>query len=110
MTKVKFLADEKGIYGFEISGHCSVNGDDEVGKTVCAAVSSAAYMTVNTVTDVIGDKAEVTVDDAVMKFYAKSPCECTKKLLEGLKLHLSGLADQYKDNISVNGGAKNVKD
>ena len=42
MTKVKFFADEKGLYGFEIRGHSSKSCDDEIGKIVCAAVSSAA--------------------------------------------------------------------
>ena len=55
MTKVKLLADEKGLCGFEISGHSSKDGADEVGKIVCAAVSSAAYLAANTVTDIIGD-------------------------------------------------------
>ena len=69
MTRVKFLADEIGLYGFEIGGHWSMDGDDEVGKIVCAAVSSAADMAANTVTDVIGDKAEAFIDDAEMRFF-----------------------------------------
>ncbi len=110
MTSVKFLADSKGLYGFEISGHSSSNCDDNVGKIVCAAVSSAAYMAVNTVTDIIGDKAEAEVDDAKMFFVCKNPSEATVKVLEGLKLHLIALADDYSNNIKIFGGAKNVKD
>ena len=108
MTRVKFLVDKKGIYGFDISGHCSVDGDDETGKTVCAAVSSAAYMAANTVTDIIGDRAEVFVDDAVMRFYVKNPSECTVKVLEGLRLHLTELSEQYGSNITIHGGARNA--
>ena len=63
MTKVKFFADEKGLCGFEIKGHSSKNCDDELGKIVCAAVSSAAYMAANTVTEIIGDKAAADVSD-----------------------------------------------
>ena len=108
MTRVKFSADEKGLYGFEISGHSSKDGDDEVGKIVCAAVSSAAYMAANTVTDVIGDKAEAFIDDAEMRFYVKEPSICTVKVLEGLRLHLTELSKQYGSNITIHGGARNA--
>ena len=108
MTRVKFSADEKGLYGFEISGHSSKDGDDEVGKNVCAAVSSAAYMAANTVTDIIGDRAEIFVDDAVMRFYVKKPSYRTVKVLEGLRLHLTQLSEQYGSNITIHGGAKNA--
>ena len=108
MTRVRFSADEKGLYGFEISGHTSEDGDDEIGKIVCAAVSSAAYMAANTVTDIIGDKAEIFVDDAVMRFYVKNPSVCTVKGLEGLRLHLTELSEQYGSNITIHGGARNA--
>lgn len=108
MTRVRFSADEKGLHGFEISGHSSEDGDDEIGKIVCAAVSSAAYMAANTVTDIIGDKAEIFVDDAVMRFYVKNPSVCTVKVLEGLRLHLTELSEQYGSNITIHGGARNA--
>ena len=110
MTSVKFLADKKGIYGFYISGHSSVNCDDEVGKIVCSAVSSAAYMAANTVTEIIGDKATAEIDDAKMIFKVKNPSNATVSVLKGLKLHLEQLSDQYSNNIRIYGGAKHVKD
>ncbi len=110
MTSVEFLADRNSVYGFQISGHSSVDYNDEVGKTVCAAVSSAAYMAANTVTDIIGDKADITVNDAEMIFKCKNPSDATVKVLLGLKLHLTSLSDDYSNNIKIIGGAKNVKD
>ncbi len=110
MTSVKFLADKNSIYGFQISGHSSIDCDDEVGKTVCAAVSSAAYMVANTITDIIGDKADIKVNDAEMCFKCKNPSEATVKVLLGLQLHLVSLSDDYSNNIKIIGGAKNVKD
>ena len=110
MTSVKFLADKKGIYGFEISGHSSVDCDDYEGKLVCAAVSSAAYMAANTVTDIIGDSAVAKVDEAKMLFKVNSPSEASVKVLEGLRLHLNELSKQYSNNIKIHGGAKHVKD
>ena len=110
MTQVKFLSGPGGINGFEISGHCSSDSDDETGRVVCAAVSSAAYMTANTITDVIGDKAEVQIDDALMRLCVKTPSSSASAVLEGLRLHLTELSGQYGDNIRIYGGAKHVKD
>ena len=105
MTSVKFLADEK-LYGFEISGHASKSHDDEIGKIVCSAVSSAAYMAANTITDVIGDKADATVDDAMMRVVVQNPSKASVQVLKGLKLHLAELSNQYSNNITIFGGAK----
>ncbi|MBE6750613.1 MAG: ribosomal-processing cysteine protease Prp [Ruminococcaceae bacterium] len=110
MTSVKFLADENGLYGFEISGHSSRNGDDEIGKIVCSAVSSAAYMAANTITEIIGDKADAVVDEAVMRFKVLNPSEASKVVLKGLELHLRELSDDYSNNIKIYGGANYVKD
>ncbi len=106
MTSVKFLADEKCIYGFEISGHSSVDENDEVGKIVCAAVSSAAYLTANTITEIIGDKADIYEDDAKMRVSVNNPSCDTVKVLKGLRLHLTELSEQYSNNIKIFGGAK----
>ena len=109
MTSVKFLADKK-LFGFEISGHSTVNCDDEVGKTVCAAVSSAAYMTANTITEIIGDKADAKVFDGKMYFAVKNPSDAAIMILEGLKLHLTELSMQYSNNIKILEVQKNVED
>ena len=61
MTSVKFLSKNESLYGFEIKGHSSVDCDDQDGKLVCAAVSSAAYMTANTITEIIGDGCQIDV-------------------------------------------------
>jgi len=110
MTSVEFLTDSKGIYGFTISGHSSVNCDDEDGKIICAAVSSAAYLAANTVTEIIGDDADADVRDGFMSFKAKNPSDTTYKILDGLKLHLKELSQQYSNNIRIYGGANHVKD
>ncbi len=104
------MADSKGLYGFEISGHSSKNSDDEIGKIVCAAVSSAAYMAANTVIEIIGDEYSADIDDAKMIFKVKNPSEKTVAVLKGLKLHLKELSNQYGNNIRLHGGAENVKD
>lgn len=110
MTSVKFFSDKNSLCGFEISGHSSENCDDEIGKIVCASVSSAAYMAANTITDIIGDECEIEIDEALMFFLCKKPSDATVKVLRGLKLHLTALADDYSNNIKIFGGANNVKD
>ena len=98
MTKVEFFAEPAG---FIISGHSSKNGDDEQGRIVCSAVSSAAYMTANTITEIIGDNADITVDEAQMQLTVKAPSDATLAVLAGLKLHLEQLKGQYPKNIDV---------
>ncbi len=110
MTSVKFLADKKGIYGFCVSGHSSKSCDDEFGKIVCSTVSSAVYMAANTVTEIIGDSAECQLKDGFIDFRVNNPSDATLKVLSGLKLHLTELSKQYSNNITINGGAKDVKD
>ena len=96
MTVVRFLS-----HGFTMTGHCTADEGDEQGRLTCAAVSSAAYMTVNTITDVICDSAEVSVNDGKMILKVKDPSEKTLALLEGFKIHMQQLEEQYKDCIKV---------
>ncbi len=101
MTSVKFLSKCESIYGFEIKGHSSANFDDFEGKIVCSAVSSAAYMTANTITEIIGDECDITVDDALMRVKVIAPSGKTIAVLEGLKLHLTELSKQYSKRIKI---------
>ena len=97
MTKVKLFPN-----GFSVKGHCSANKNDEAGKLVCAAVSSAVYLTVNTITDVIGDKADITERDGEMTVRLSFVSEQSKTLLSGFKIHILQLGEQYPDCIKVN--------
>ncbi len=98
MTKVKFFAKNAG---FEISGHSSKDYNDEEGRIICSAVSSAAYMAANTIIEIVGDKTEAKVDEAQMWVKVSNPSEKTKTVLAGLQLHLSELAKEYPNNIQV---------
>ena len=86
--------------GFRISGHSgfSKEGTD----IVCAAVSSAAYLTANTITDVIGVSAEISVEDGLMLFRIpeKGAAVCGA-LLKGFRLHMAALQKQYPKNIEL---------
>lgn len=101
MTTVKFLNDKNGLYGFEIIGHSTTDCDDTEGKLVCAAISSAALMAANTVTDVIGDTAAAKAEDGKMSLKIENPSNSSSAVLAGLKLHLNELSVQYPQKIRI---------
>lgn len=89
-----------GSAGFRISGHSDAG---EAGQDlVCAAVSSAAYLTANTITDVIGAKASARVEDGFLecRIAPEDAADCAP-VLQGLRLHLSALREQYPQNIQI---------
>ncbi len=83
--------------GYEFSGHSDYaeSGSD----IVCAAVSSAAYLTANYITDSYGIDADVTVEDGYMKLTVNN-AEASI-LIEGLYRHMLQLEEQYEKEIKV---------
>ena len=76
---------------------------------VCAAVSSAAYMAANTLTEIVGAKADASAQDGMMRVILIQPDEQTETVLRGLELHLTELSKQYPENIKIiYGGVKNA--
>lgn len=66
-------------------------------------------MAANTITEIIGAKADANADNGVMSLTVKEPCERTETVLKGLELHLTELSKQYPDNIKIiYGGVKNA--
>ncbi|MEE1186125.1 MAG: ribosomal-processing cysteine protease Prp [Acutalibacteraceae bacterium] len=100
MTKAVFYLKDGVITRFVISGHTTDN-DCEQGRLVCAVVSSAIYLTANTVTDVIFAKADITERDGFFDFILKDKFSECNSILKGLKLHLTELSKQYKNFIEI---------
>ena len=100
MIQVTFAVESKIITGFEVSGH---SGFSEQGSDiVCAAVSSAAYMTANTVTDVLDLNCFVTADDGLMILkLSKEEAEKAQDILNGFLLHINALSKEYADFIDL---------
>ena len=100
MITVRFFGTEP-IGGFRITGHSDANPEGP--EVICAGVSSAAYMTANTITEVIGVSPELSVDDGDMLLKLKTEHEALRcqEILQGLRLHLSSLAEQYPKYIKV---------
>ncbi len=101
MIFIRFLAEPDGaLRGFEISGHAdhAPYGED----TVCAAVSSAAYLVANTITEILKIPAEITVEQGTMIVQiAASDAYACRDILAGLKLHFTALEEQYPACMQV---------
>ena len=94
------MSGEKPL-GFLLEGHHGVSGNGEY-DMLCAAVSSAAFLTANTVTEICGCAAEPETADGYMSLRV-SPEEADKcrDALLGLRLHLRALSEEYPDGIAV---------
>ena len=100
MIQVEFSVHDQVPAGFRISGHA---GAGSAGRdVVCAAVSSAAYLAANTITDVIGVQPDLEVSDGLLRV-AVSAADRPKcgVILRGLMMHLTQLAGQYPKNIHI---------
>jgi uncharacterized protein YsxB (DUF464 family) len=100
MIQAKFLTSGATLRGFQISGHAGGEAGTDI---VCAAVSSAAYLTANTITEVLGVNAEIACDEGFLScLIPKEDAAKCDVILKGLQLHLFALAEQYPKNIHAN--------
>ncbi len=88
------------IVGFDVSGHTGLASAGQ--DILCAAISSAAYLTANTITEVLEVRADVSVADGSMKLLVpageEDKCRVT---LEGLRIHLEQLSEQYPKGLRI---------
>ena len=65
-------------------------------------------MAANTITEIIGDKAEIEVEDGKMILNVANPSDKTVVVLEGFRLHIKQLAEDYSKSIkTTNAAVKN---
>lgn len=97
-----FKSNREQILGFSVEGHAGV---EVCGKDiVCAAVSSAVYLVLNSITDVLRlkpDVLEVFPGRIFLKLSSKDAHLCNN-FLQGLRLHLVEISKQYPENVSLN--------
>ena len=100
MTRSKFFFKNGRLCGFELEGH---SGAGEAGSDiVCAAVSSAAYLTANTVTDICHCRAQVRDGDGHMLVKVEdADTESCQDILKGFRLHMEELEQQYPEHIQI---------
>ena len=98
MISVTFYKNDGVFTGYEFKGHSDYA--DSGCDIVCAAVSSAAYLTANNITDIFGVEADVTVSDGYMKLTAHKS-DNLNRLIDGLYRHSLQLQEQYPKDITV---------
>ena len=100
MINVIVIKEKQTIKTIEATGH---SGYAERGEDIiCASVSSAAYMTANTITEILKVNAQINVSDAKMKLIVKKEQRhISKDILLGLKLHLDSLSEQYPEFLET---------
>lgn len=105
MITVSFSFGKKSlITGFDISGH---SGYSETGSDIiCASVSSAAFMTANTVTEVLGLSPEINQNDGYLSLRLnENEAEKSEDILKGFFIHIEELSKQYPKFIKIERGA-----
>ena len=96
-----YYSKDSAPLGFNSKGH---SGYAQSGADiVCAAVSSVSYMVANTITEVMGIEADITVDDAgeMTLLIPQKDAIKTVDILEGLRLHIEELSAQYPKNVTI---------
>lgn len=99
MIRVSFRMRQGQLIGFSLTGHAEAGPAGE--DIVCAAVSSAAYMTANTVTDVLHVPAQIAVEEGHMELSVPGDPTVCQAILSGFRLHILALQDQYPAHIGV---------
>ena len=100
MLSATFLHRDDMLCGFDLNGHCG----GEAGRDIlCAAVSSAAYMTANTLTDVCNLDADISEQDGHLKIcLSTEDMKQAQIILNGFYLHMKQLHEQFPDRIDLN--------
>ena len=102
MIHCHFFESEQTVVGFAINGHD--DPDDSGVSLLCAAVSSAVYLTVNAVTEIgkVSPLVLETADGLMTLRLQKEDAKSCALLLDGLRLHLEALEAEYETLITVN--------
>ncbi len=106
MIVVRIFCSGDRITGFSVCGHAGLAPAGE--DILCAAVSSAAYMTANTLTDICKQPCDASVSDGSMTVrLSEQNAESVQDLLKGFSLHMRELSRQYPEKLKVIYGGKN---
>ena len=104
MTRVEFFSEGDKIAGFCCQGH---SGYAESGADiVCAAVSTAVTFAETTITDVLGVRVKVRVQEDEARITLTLPTayeqeEAVQAVLTGMMLTLMHWREQYPDYLEV---------
>lgn len=101
MIEAEFYSSNGMVTGFRVTGHSGFA--EEGSDIVCASVSSAAYMTANTVTEVLHLAPQLEEDDGylLLKLADTADWEAAADILGGFLLHMAQLSRQFPQYITV---------
>ncbi len=99
MIYAEFFTRQEKLNGFKISGHAGYADKGE--DIVCASVSSAVQLVANTITEVLKIKATVKVLSDKIQLSIPQENNFAEKLIEGLKLHMTFLAEDFEETIKI---------
>ncbi|MGI5960193.1 MAG: ribosomal-processing cysteine protease Prp [Massiliimalia sp.] len=100
MIEAKFYVHQGGYAGFSVSGHA---GYAEYGHDiVCASVTSAVQLTINGITEILKQNADVKVLDNEISIQL-SDCEQpgVQAFCKALYLHLELLSQDYTGTLKL---------
>lgn len=100
MIVAQFLTTNGRLKGFAVKGHAGYakSGQD----IVCASVSSAVMLTVNTASESFNIETDTYVGDDEIRCTFKGCSPEGEKLLLSLKNHLEILSEDYPKFVKVN--------
>lgn len=99
MINAVFFRKNGRLSGFDISGHAGYA--DSGADIVCASVSSAAQLTVNTVTDYFKSNAEVRLTQNRLYMMLSDECPSAVQLISSLFEHLGFVSEEFPDTMKI---------
>jgi len=100
MISARFFQKNGRITGVTVSGHAGFA--DYGHDIVCASVTSAVQLTANAITDILLAPCDVRVQENSISIFPKADFGLeVLHLLQALELHLSALAEDYPNTISI---------
>lgn len=95
----RMTKDGNSIKGFSVIGH---SGYADAGNDiVCASVSSAVMLTVNTAAEFFGIELDISIDEGDIRCEVKEISENSDRLLNSLKAHLCEVSKEFPNNLKV---------
>ncbi|MBQ3141352.1 MAG: ribosomal-processing cysteine protease Prp [Clostridia bacterium] len=99
MINAVFERGATGLTGFRVSGH---SGTANAGRDiVCAWVTSAVMQCANNITEIFEIGADVKVYENEVCLQLTEENDVGMRLIEGLKLHLQTIAEDYPRAVKV---------
>ena len=104
MTEIKILRGKGRINGFTVRGHSGYA--EHGGDIVCAAVSALAITAANSLTDIIGIKPIVKMDEAYMSVLLPDDLSDSKDreaqiVMKTIEIGFRSIADEYKKYVKI---------